>query len=305
MKPLNTDKTDTKESLQQAITAIEEWEKDQADLWFWEKIGRIPFAILDKITPTFIQKYIGIALDELGSYIQTGGQYLIAEAKILQKFSTPLAIPTEEVTIEKIADAPLALMNKIAEDNKANHSNFATAQGATTGFGGIFTLAIDIPVVLGTSLKVLQEMAITYGYDPRKKEERVFIVKCLQFANADIVGKQAILKELTGQHTEQEAISKLQGWREVIYAYRDNYGWKKLFQMVPVIGMIFGAVINRFAIQDVGEAGQMLYQKRRALEKLQALENSNKKLNESEWVKVDTDKQAEPNADDRKDEIHS
>jgi hypothetical protein len=279
VKPLNTYQADTKESLQQTILAIEKWEKDQADLWFWEKIGRIPFAILDKITPTFIQKCIGIALDELGSYIQTGGQYLIAENKILQKFSSALALPAEEITIEKIAtDAPLELMNKIAEDNKVNHSNFATAQGATTGFGGVFTLAIDIPVVLGTSLKVLQEMAITYGFDPRQKEERIFIVKCLQFANADIVGKKAILSELTRQSTEQEAISKLQGWREVIYAYRDNYAWKKLFQMVPVLGMIFGAIINRFAIQDVGEAGQMLYQKRRALEKLHKLENNEQPL---------------------------
>jgi hypothetical protein len=36
--------------------------------------------------------------------------------------------------------------------------------------------------------------------------------------------------------------------------------------------MIFGAVINRYTIQDVAEAGQMLYQKRRALAKIQEFE---------------------------------
>ncbi|WP_245596716.1 EcsC family protein [Shimazuella kribbensis] len=262
------------ESLQEASKKIKEWEEDQADLWFWEKIGRIPFAILDKITPKIIQKYIGIALDELGSYIQTGGQYLISQDKILRQYANYLSLPSSEVTIEHIPQVPLGLMNQIAKDNKDNHTNFATVQGATTGFGGIFTLAIDIPVVLGTSLKVLQEMAITYGYDPRKKEERIFIVKCLQFASSDFVGKKAILKELTeaSDDTEQEAISKLQGWREVIYSYRDNYGWKKLFQMVPIIGMLFGAIINRYTIQDVAEAGEMLYQKRRVLSKLKDFE---------------------------------
>lgn len=220
-----------------------------------------------------IQKYIGIALDELGSYIQTGGQYLIAQDKILQKYAPHLFMQsTSEVTLDKISDVPLSLMNQVAKDNKDNHTNFATVQGATTGFGGIFTLAIDIPLLLGTSLKVLQEMAITYGYDPRKKEERIFIVKCMQFSNSDFVGKQSILKELTETNTEQEAISRLQGWREVILSYRDNYGWKKLFQLVPVLGMIFGAFINRYTIQDVAEAGEMLYQKRRALAKLHALE---------------------------------
>jgi hypothetical protein len=262
------------ESLQEASKKIKEWEDDQADLWFWEKIGRIPFAILDKITPKIIQKYIGIALDELGSYIQTGGQYLISQDKILKQYSNYLSLPPSEVTIDHIPQVPLALMNEVAKNNKNNHTNFATVQGATTGFGGIFTLAIDIPVVLGTSLKVLQEMAITYGYDPRKKEERIFIVKCLQFASSDYVGKQAILKELTeaSKATEQEAISKLQGWREVIYSYRDNYGWKKLFQMVPILGMLIGAIINRFTIQDVAESGEMLYQKRRILSKLKDFE---------------------------------
>jgi hypothetical protein len=259
--------------LQDALEEIKKWEEDQSDLWFWEKLGRIPFAILDKITPNVIQKYIGIALDELGSYIQTGGQYLTSQDRVLQKYSPHLLMQSsDEVTIDKIAHVPLALMNKVAEDNKANHTNFATVQGATTGFGGIFTLAIDIPLLLGTSLKILQEMAITYGYDPKEKEERIFIVKCLQFSSSDFVGKQAILKELTEMSTEQEAISKLQGWREVIFAYRDNYGWKKLFQMVPVLGMIFGAVINRYTIQDVAEAGQMLYQKRRVLAKMKEFE---------------------------------
>nr|WP_255724504.1 EcsC family protein [Shimazuella soli] len=276
---MNAYQADTVESLQEALQNIKKWEDDQSDLWFWEKIGRIPFAILDKLTPKLVQKYIGIALDELGSYIQTGGQYLIAQDKILQKYAPYLFLQSSsEVTIEKISDVPLSLMNQVAKDNKDNHTNFATVQGATTGFGGIFTLAIDIPLLLGTSLKVLQEMAITYGYDPRKKEERIFIVKCLQFSNSDFVGKKSILKELTETATEQEAISRLQGWREVILSYRDNYGWKKLFQMVPVLGMIFGAIINRYTIQDVAEAGEMLYQKRRVLAKLQELEQKQEEI---------------------------
>lgn len=218
-------------------------------------------------------------MDELGNYIQTGGQYLISQDKILQKYSSHLFLQSSsDVSLVKISEVPLSLMNQVAKDNKDNHTNFATVQGATTGFGGIFTLAIDIPLLLGTSLKVLQEMAITYGYDPRKKEERIFIVKCLQFSNSDFVGKQSILKELTKTNTEQEAISRLQGWREVILAYRDNYGWKKLFQMVPVLGMIFGAFINRYTIQDVAEAGEMLYQKRRALAKLHALEQKHQEI---------------------------
>ena len=149
----------------------------------------------------------------------------------------------------------------------------ATAQGASTGVGGIFTLAIDIPLLLGLQLKTLQDIAICYGYDPGEQIERLFIVKVLQFVSSDIVGKQAILATLSkfddpGEDTERFVMSELQGWREVFFTFRDQFGWKKLFQMIPIAGLVFGAFINRSAVKDIAEAGRMLYRKRRINERL-------------------------------------
>ncbi|WP_191562558.1 EcsC family protein [Metabacillus idriensis] len=272
---------ETKEQLLGHLKEIEKWEDDQKGLFFWEKIGRIPFKILDKLTPAFIQKKIGILLDELGSFIQSGGKYLTQKNSILKKVQHH--VPNETVSsIDDMKKVPLNVMNLVGEDLKKNRGNVATVQGATTGFGGIFTLAADIPVLLGLSLKTLQEIAIAYGYDPTDREERIFIVKCLQFASADIVGKQAILNELSGYYNRSmapaEMMSKLQGFREVVYTYRDHFGLKKLLQMVPVAGMIFGAYTNRSMVKDIAETGIMLYQKRRILERLET--DSNLKIEE-------------------------
>lgn len=169
-------------------------------------------------------------------------------------------------------------MISLSTNLQSNRAKFATVQGASTGFGGLFTLAIDIPVILGTALKTLQEIAIIHGYDPNDKEERVFIVKCLQFASADIVGKEAILKELSMKNDKkdksQDMISQLKGWQEVFFTYRDHFGWKKLFQMVPIAGMIFGAIANKGMIEDVSEAGIMLYRKRRIYDKMHQLDEA-------------------------------
>jgi hypothetical protein len=124
---------------------------------------------------------------------------------------------------------------------------------------------------MGLSLKVLQEMALCYGYDPDDPLERVFIVKCLQFSSADIVGKKAIIDELADYDNpdkQVEVISQMQGWREVFNSYSESFGWKKLFQLIPVAGMIFGSVSNKNTIQDVAEAGKMLYKKRLILQRL-------------------------------------
>ncbi|MBH8606633.1 EcsC family protein [Thermoactinomyces sp. CICC 10521] len=266
--------TDSKEQLLRELSLIQKWEKDQKDLWFWEKLGRLPFVLLDRITPKAVQDFLGKVLDELGGFIQTGGKYLISEKVIINDLEKHAGLPSGGLTLDQVASLPLGTMNKAAEKLKESRSEWAMIQGATTGIGGIFTLAIDIPALLGLSLKVLQEMALVYGYNPLEKRERIFIVKCLQFASADYVGKQAVISYLTRfqeGEIQRESISELQGWREVVATYGENFGWKKLFQMVPVIGIIFGAFLNRSTVEDVAEAGMMLYRKRRILEKLESL----------------------------------
>lgn len=262
---------ENQEQLINYLQEIEAWEKDQKGLWFWERLGRIPFKILDKMTPAFIQQKLALLVDELGSYIQSGGKYLINEQMMIQKIRNQSSNPNI-FAISDIGNIPLEEMIALSDKLQKERVKLATVQGASTGFGGIFTLAIDIPFILGMALKTLQEIAIIHGYDPNDKMERIFIVKCLQFTSADIVGKEAILEELSSMHDNKNAsetmISQLQGWQEVFFTYRDQMGWKKLFQMVPIAGMIFGAYANKGMMQDVAETGIMLYRKRRIYEKL-------------------------------------
>lgn len=282
------------ESRQQLESQLQEiliWEKEQKDVMFWEKLGRIPFMLLDRLTPKAVQEKIGNALNEVGGFIQSGGKHLVREKSVMKVLAQTLDGPNpvsgpsvksaqeeymedengeEEavsgLTLASAAKLPLQVMDTAAGTLTVKRVKFAAAQGAATGIGGIFTIAADLPMVLGQSLKVLQEMALCYGYDPNDPRERVFIVKCLQFASADIVGKKAVLEELASFDDEQmteQVFSQLQGWREVVQSYTDNFGMKKLFQLIPIAGIVFGSISNKGTISDVAEAGKMLYKKRR------------------------------------------
>lgn len=265
---------DNREQLLDHLEKIGDWEKDQTGLWFWEKLGRLPFKLIDKLTPAFIQEKIALLVTEVGNYIQTGGQYLVNEKAMVDKIAMATGRPVE--TVSEIGEIPLDDMISLSESLQNSRVKLATMQGASTGVGGIFTLAIDIPLILGMALKTLQEIAIIHGYEPNNKQERIFIIKCLQFASADVIGKEAILKELSTIHenkqTEKNMISQLQGWQEVFFTYRDNFGMKKLFQMIPIAGILFGAYANKSMMTDIAEAGIMLYRKRRIYEKLTALD---------------------------------
>lgn len=268
-------KLESRQQLNQHLIEIEKWEKDQKGLFFWEKIGRLPFKVLDKLTPKFLQEKISTLVNELGSYIQTGGKYLISEKQMIIKIQKSTTYPIE--TMDDIQKMPIEDMIKLSKQIQSERSKLATVQGASTGFGGLFTLVFDIPVILGMALKTLQEIAIIHGYNPNEKLERVFIVKCLQFSSADVVGKEAILRELASMSEKKDRsesmISQLKGWQEVFFTYRDNFGWKKLFQMVPIAGMFFGAFVNKGMIEDIAETGMMLYRKRRVVEKIREIDH--------------------------------
>lgn len=279
---------DSRETLDQELEQILKWEKEQKDLFIWDKIGRLPFAMLDKVMPKAIKQKIGDALNEVGQYVQNGGKFLVQKkkvAKLLQEEAERSGYSMKDHTyrLEEDAEAegtakihsvehlPLEVLDRVADSITESRTKFAAAQGAATGIGGIVTIAADIPMVMGLSLKVLQEMALCYGYDPDDPQERIFIVKCLQFSSADIVGKKAIIDELAeydNPDKQVQVVSQMQGWREVFDSYSESFGWKKLFQLIPIAGMVFGSVSNKNTISDVAEAGKMLYKKRLILQRL-------------------------------------
>ncbi|KAA8747357.1 MULTISPECIES: EcsC family protein [Paenibacillus] len=279
---------DSRETLDLELEQILKWEKQQKDLFIWDKIGRLPFAMLDKVMPKALKQKIGDSLNDVGQYVQNGGKFLVQKkkvAKLLQEEAEKSGYSMMDTTyrleqdaeaegtakIHSVENLPLQVLDQVADNITESRTKFAAAQGAATGFGGIVTIAADIPMVMGLSLKVLQEMALCYGYDPDEPLERIFIVKCLQFSSADIVGKKAIIEELAAYDDPDkpiEVVSQMQGWREVFNSYSESFGWKKLFQLVPIAGMVFGSVSNKNTIRDVAEAGKMLYKKRLILQRL-------------------------------------
>jgi hypothetical protein len=279
---------DSRETLDRELEQILKWEKGQKDLFIWDKIGRLPFAMLDKVMPKALKQKIGDSLNEVGQYVQNGGKFLVQKKKVAEllqeeaiKSGYSMKADTsydeqngetkDTTKIHSVEGLPLEVLDRTADSITDSRTRFAAAQGAATGIGGIVTIAADIPMVMGLSLKVLQEMALCYGYDPDEPQERIFIVKCLQFSSADIVGKKAIIDELADYDNpdkQVEVISQMQGWREVFNSYSESFGWKKLFQLIPIAGMVFGSVSNKNTIRDVAEAGKMLYKKRLILQRL-------------------------------------
>ena len=134
---------ETTEQLLVELKKCEDWEKNQKQLWFWERIGRLPFKLLDKLTPAFLHRKIGVILDELGQYIQSGGKYLSSVSSLNSYYSHK-----NIQTLEDLDSISITEMDYAASKMTNNRKRLATVQGASTGIGGILTLSIDVPLLL-------------------------------------------------------------------------------------------------------------------------------------------------------------
>lgn len=72
---------ESRETLDRELEHILKWENEQKDLFIWDKIGRLPFVMLDKVMPKALKQKIGDALNEVGQYLQTGGKFLVQKKK--------------------------------------------------------------------------------------------------------------------------------------------------------------------------------------------------------------------------------
>lgn len=72
---------DSRETLDKELEQILKWEKQQKDLFIWDKIGRLPFAMLDKVMPKALKQKIGDSLNDVGQYVQNGGKFLVQKKK--------------------------------------------------------------------------------------------------------------------------------------------------------------------------------------------------------------------------------
>lgn len=93
--------TENEAFLLKELDEVKKWEKDQSGLWFWEKLSRLPFKLIDKLTPAFIQNKIGQLLDEMGNYIQSGGK-LLSDISSSKKYYKHLNVEN----FEEVKDLP-------------------------------------------------------------------------------------------------------------------------------------------------------------------------------------------------------
>lgn len=190
---------------------------------------------------------------------------IIASGRIFQK------------EIEEITDMrrlTIEQLQYIAEQQIARHRFYSFAQGGLAGTGGTLLLGTDIPTMAVINLRVVQLIAMTYGFEINTPHEMMTSLKVFHTGTLppkiQKAGWSMLMEELADEdhyfYEGKEEIIDIT-WMElpvqqllkamVITLFR-----KKMIQGIPLVSMAIGAGVNYQITRKVTEVAHKYYQLR-------------------------------------------
>ena len=236
----------------------------------------------DLLIPECIKDTIATTLEGLFKGLCFTSDYLFADKDVIASVTER---NKDLNTLKKIFDSDdLKSMDSAADYYWNQNLTLAIAEGGAHGFGGIWALATNLPALYSVVFRCVQQIAICYGFDTSKDEERAYILQILSVASAtDIKEKQASLDSLkktshklaTMASLQQAKHALKQPWKtleknigvKTIRDYAKSIGFnitkRRALMLVPAIGAIIGASFDGMYLQDVARAAKNCYRKRK------------------------------------------
>ncbi|MDW3212247.1 MAG: EcsC family protein [Reichenbachiella sp.] len=167
------------------------------------------------------------------------------------------------------------------KDKINKYTSTATAEGAITGFGGFVSGLADFPLWLSIKMKMLFDIAASYGIDTKDYKERLFILHVFQLAFSSQKRRNEIYLIISNWEVQKDKLPtdiNAFDWRSFQQEYRDHLDLAKLLQLIPGVGAVVGAYINHKLTNRLGKTAMNAYRMRRLSPDKMDLEKSKKAL---------------------------
>jgi hypothetical protein len=168
-------------------------------------------------------------------------------------------------TREKAIELKLEATDAIVDEIIKKYRTTATVEGALTGAGGFWLGLADFPLLMAIKIKMLFEIAATYGFSINDYKERVYILHIFQLAFSSAQHRRKVFMEMKNWNEQSKSLPddiNQFDWRPFQQEYRDYIDLAKLAQLIPIIGAPVGAVVNYQLIRKLGFTAKMAYHMR-------------------------------------------
>ncbi len=225
------------------------------EYWVWRmKMSKKP-TLINKMAKGVQHKINGIIPEKVHLVVTKAVKEIIRGVLFGAEFTTFKRIqPGTQEEVEHLALKKIKI-----------YSSSSAAEGAITGFGGFFSSLADFPLWLSLKMKMLFEIANTYGVDVTDYKERLYILHIFQLTFSSQKHRNTIIKVMSDWEQQKDLMPNdihEFDWRTFQLEYRDFIDLAKLIQLIPGIGAISGAYVNHTYTKKLGKNAMNAYRMR-------------------------------------------
>lgn len=243
----------------------------------YEKYLERSFSLLpDKIQKQFFS-LIDSWLFHLHGIIQGSQLQMDAKERIL---TSGRIFKKDLEKIDDLKQLDIDQLQYIAQQQIARHRFYSFAQGGLAGTGGTLLLGSDIPAMAVINIRVVQLIAMTYGFEVNSPFEIMTSLKVFHIATLppriQKEGWVTLIDEMDGDgdhyfYEGKEEITDItwleQPIQQILKAMVITLFRKKAIQGIPIVSMAIGAGANYQLTRKVTDLANKYYQLRYLKEK--------------------------------------
>ncbi|MGO9566072.1 MAG: EcsC family protein [Desulfomonilaceae bacterium] len=198
--------------------------------------------------------------------------------------SRDLLQETNVSTFQELYELPIERSDVLANNVQNWAIALGTAEGAATGFFGVFGIPADIPAIITLALRTIHKLGLCYGYEMESEEDFQFTYAILSSASANSLEEkiaalatlrsfQMVLIRQTWKKMAQTAAQRTMGKEGALITLRTlarqlgiNITKRRALAAIPAIGALVGGGVNAWYMKDIGWAARRAFQERKLLD---------------------------------------
>ena len=155
-------------------------------------------------------------------------------------------------TLDELRAMPLAKRDALQTTFVKSAKIWATSHGTTLGSAGIVTMAADVAALVAVNLRMVQQVAMSYGVAPAPERVDGWAILLQSLgAEVDVHAVRAAPKE-----TARELATRFLGETAVTFATRFR---RQAGRAMPIVGAVFGGLSNYAFTAEVGTRARAFY----------------------------------------------
>lgn len=258
------------------LTDYEKSARREVDAWLHKQSSPLMQAIdwvskpmdwvVERVVPP---EALDRASDAVGRFVSTmndASEWTYEEGDVLEA-ARDTGLDVDRV--EELRRAPLEKVDALAQRHFAQNTILAALGGGGAGLGGAVLIAADIPFLFTVNLRLIQQIAASYGFPLRRPEYRDLV---LMIYNAAASGSPAArndaMREISvaaaafahdGSYKARRPGSTFHDQsRNLPREIAKNLVGRKVGQTIPVVGAAIGAGVNYWFTSETAQCAYML-----------------------------------------------